>query len=391
MKQISENIGQQRQLKHLATRQAGMATLLVTIILVVVSTLSALAVGRVVFFEQQITGTDLRNKEVYSAAIAGMEYGTNWMEGNIETWDFETAGGTATPTAMPNTTQGVDSYVHTITFTLLTDVEPTEGPTVIRLSSTATAVNDSQVTKTVQMDILQGAILTNTIADGPPLVVEECIPSGASIVGGTPDIHPMAPDYLSIATTGNNGATAACLDPGHFDSFDENGDPLPDVTAGSTGEGTPIWDSVFGTLTEADLISMAARDPATIIYVDGTYATDGYYGAYTGSTWHDDVGSNHQDADGEYDDQVILYFDSSAGCPAINGGTVIHGLVYFETAGCTSNGWGGGDVYGTVAVEGDLNKFNSNADLFAVDLSSFSENNGSVTFVVPIPGTWRDF
>ncbi|MBL4707195.1 MAG: hypothetical protein JKY48_01975 [Flavobacteriales bacterium] len=391
MKQIeiqSQSILSKRMTRGLAG-QTGMATLMVTLILLIVSTLSALAVSRSAFFERKITGSDVRNKEVYAAAIAGLEYGTKWLEGHEEVWDIGTTGGTATPDALANTDQGADAYAHTITYTLLSDLDA--APTVIEVSSLATAVGDSQVQKTVKMIVLQSALLTRSIIDGPPLLVENCIPSGANIVGGTPNLVPATPTSAAIGTTAGD---TSCLDEGHFDVFPDenltNGTQLDPIVKTSTENDVGLWASVFGSLLESDIISMSIADPARVIYVDGNYANDGYYTGYTGSTWHDDVGSDHQ-TDGKYDDQVILYFDSSSNCPTINGGTVIHGLVYFETEGCTSNGWGGGTVYGTVAISGDLNKFNSNATLIDRDLDTFDDRNGFLMVISSVPGSWVDF
>ncbi len=365
------------------SRQTGMATLLVTIVLLLVSMLSALAVSRSAFFEQKASGSDLRNKEVYAAAQSGIDYGIYWLEGHQEVWDNVLAGGTATPLPMNDTTQGAtqDDYIHNITYTLMTDVSA--DPEVIRVTSTATATSDSQVTKTIQVYVMQSSFLTSSIVNGPPLLVEDCIPPGAST--GTPDIHPGG--GVAIGTT---QGTVDCLTDGHFESFDENGASQPLVKEAATNS-TLLWDSVFGSaMTETDFQALANRFPERFIYVDGSYSSDGHY-SYNGSNWHTDVGSAATDASGNYNDQVILYFDESAGCPKINGSTTIYGLVYYETANCSAQGWGGGTVYGTVAIDGDLDKFNANADLIAVDLDTFGGGNGLVTVLAIIPGSWKDF
>ena len=59
--------------------QKGVAILAITILLLLVATLGTLMVGRVGLFEQKMVGTDVRSKEVYSAAIGGLEYGVNWF------------------------------------------------------------------------------------------------------------------------------------------------------------------------------------------------------------------------------------------------------------------------------------------------------------------------
>ena len=360
--------------------QRGMATLMVTLILLIVSTLSALAVSRSVFFEQKVTGSDIRNKEVYASAIGGLDYGVEWLRDQVEVWSdlvggVGTVNATATPDAMASTSQGVDTYDHFITYTLLTEAD-TE-PALIKVTSTATAQNDSQVTKTVEVYVLQSSLLTPSAADGPPLLVENCIPAGANIVGGTPNITTGASGYA----IGTVDGTTDCINEGKFDAFDENGNSIPLVKVAATNA-TGLWGSIFGNLTETDFQIMARDFPAKFVYVDSSYSSTGYY-SFNGNTWHEDLGSSTN--------QVILYFDSSADCPPINGGTVIYGLVYFETEGCTGNGWGGGEIHGTTAIEGDLNKFNSNASLIDLELDNFSGGNTNYNFISMVPGSWRDF
>src|SRR5690606_25145980 len=185
--------------------QKGVAILAITILLLLVATLGTLMVGRVGLFEQKMVGTDVRSKEVYSAAIGGLEYGVNWFnEDNVLDlpWTdadgdgISCAGDTATPDpAMPDTDLNADSYAHTITYTLMNCLD--QSPVIVRVSSLAVATADSHVQKTVSVEKMLGvesiSPFGGTVADedpsvfqGPPVMVEGCM----SGVTGTPDIYP---------------------------------------------------------------------------------------------------------------------------------------------------------------------------------------------------------
>ena len=125
-------------------RQSGIVTLLVALLLLTVATLASMAVGKAIYYEQRLTGNELRGKEVLAAAQYGLEYGMEYLAaGNTISWSGTAAGSTATlPLATTDHGQsntGTQSYDHTITATILTDLSRS---TVIAISSTATGTAD---------------------------------------------------------------------------------------------------------------------------------------------------------------------------------------------------------------------------------------------------------
>lgn len=145
---------------------------------------------------------------------------------------------------------------------------------------------------------------------------------------------------------------------------------------------------------------MSHTNPEAIIYVDDEYAAGGaeHFYSFNGNSWHaTPLGSDSQDpVTGLYDDQVILFFSKEYGCPTINGGAgapviEIYGLVFIDTPDCDLSGWGQVKIYGTLAVNGDLNKFNANVELHDRDLDTFAGSDSPYTVTSLIPGTWRDF
>lgn len=399
------------------SRQSGVTTLIITIILVAVSTLGALAVSRSAFFEQQITGVDIRNREVYAAAISGLEYGVQAMRGSIEVWvdvdadGTESTGDTSAPPALANTSQGIDEYTHTILYTLMTGAEPNDGPAIIKIESTATAATDTHVTKTVTVYAMQSAVFTATIAEGPPVVVEGCV-NGA---GGTPNLFPggTSPDYAPALLSTQGDGSAGCMDPGNFDSFaytDPDGDGVADtlVSLGTSETGLlsstdpnccTLFETIFGSLTENDIRQLAEDAPNSVVFLDssnlsswvaGSVVNAGNFNGEGGRPTMTTGTGNNLQVGGPGEAQVLLYIDDSAGCVDFLPMT-FYGLIYYDTEDCDLGGWGQVEIHGTLAVEGDLTQFNANTDIYGDVLSAASSQNSTATIVTLVPGSWRDF
>lgn len=367
--------------------QRGAAALIITLILVVIASLSSLVVNKSALEEQKRSGIDLRNKEVYAAANGALEYGIyelmrvyndndpatpDWALLVDETNDAAAAGDTATASYDPygdgsvvTLDQGIDDFTPSISYTLLTAEDAQ--PAIIEITAPVVGVAETHVTKTVSVRVVRANLGTPSMFSGPPLIVEECIPAGA--ITGTPDI---TSDSVAIATISGSSAGTGCIDPGHFSVTGGGvvGEPI------STNTNLELFESMFGGITETTLKEMAG------VSNNVHYVTDS-------SPWSTNIGS--------LTDPAILYFDEAAGCPSLNGGVIIYGLVYFEAPsgsnpyGCDVQGTGGAIIYGTVAVEGNLLSMNANVELVKVDFSGTNGDDSPVSVISVLPGSWRDF
>jgi Tfp pilus assembly protein PilX len=376
------------------TKQRGAAALIITLILVVIASLSSLVVNKSAIEEQKRSGIDLRNKEVYAAANGALEYGIyelmrvyndndpttpDWTNTD-EATEAAAANETATAAYDPygdgsvvTLVQGIDAYNvvdaigDPIKYTLLTAEDAQ--PAIIEITAPVVGVAETHVTKTVSVRVVRANLGTPSMFDGPPLIVEDCIPPLA--VNGTPDI---TSDSVAIATISGSSAGTGCIDPGHFSVTGGGvvGEPI------STDPELDLFEAMFGGITETTLKEMAAVSD-NVYYVTDT------------NPWNTSIGS--------LTDPAILYFDAAADCPAFNGGVVIYGLVYFEAPGdpdtdpygCDVQGTGAAIVYGTVAVEGDLLSMNANIELVKVDFSGTNGDDSPVSVITVLPGSWRDF
>jgi len=403
----------------LPARQQGVAILAITIILLLVATIATLMVGRIGLFEQKIVGTDVRSKEVYAAATGGLEAGVKWFEDNFSDLAFEDIGSVVVldeadlpPTAEMN----ADDYGVAISYELRSynEADVDAGPTIVRVIATATAENDSHISKTVSVDVMIGKVpglFGNSpmvsdddpaVFQGPPVMVEGCM----SGVTGNPDIYPHEDLGIAIGTT---QGTVGCIDEGHFDlhgGTKQALSPQMSIAKAVFGVDIPEGDPDLKYVKDEDavkakLLKEEAKYPDRVYVVDAGYPRYEGQPTWNGNNWHNSLGSE--------DAPVILYFDRAMGCPKVNGGPVVHGLVYFAANDCASHGWGGGEIHGTVAFRGDMVKHTANANIYgkSIDFGGGGDDEGDddetitidegdfpgapVNKFAEIPGSWRDF
>lgn len=392
-------------------RQAGAAALLITMILMVIAGLSALVVSKTAFNEQRMSGTDIRSKEVYNAAFGSLDYAAGRLQEHYLVaplpdivWSSLDADGkglkdaTASPPAFVNTVNPVDgattfnaradSYTPGVVYTLLTD--EANDPLIIDVATTATATNDTQVTKTLAARFMVTYLFSNQISGAPPLVVEGCIDG----ITGTPDIDTRAPDATAIVTLGGDASTS-CIDTGHFD-FPAGDDVEPVQDAPSLFDmffpGLNGDRSIIKSWSDAEEVAGVALADRSVIYVSDEEL----------QTWNDDVGSGTL-VGGEPipTKPVILFFESDVdndgqgGCVPINGNVTIWGLVFYDQPSCdvTVGAQGGGKatIYGTMAFSGDLQQFNANTEIINTDLANIPPTGNRTRIVDIMPGSVKDW
>jgi len=399
--------------------QRGAATLVATVVLVLLASLTVLVVNKSSIGEQQRSGIDARSKEVYAAGNAALRYSfyrlmLQYNDGNVATpvWVSPDGLTTSSDGSAPagyyseldydlgavtanEFEEGIGSYSLNkaknplddtrarIIFELITAED--EHPAIIEVTAPVIGATESHVQKTISMRVLREDLGSGSTFDSPPLVIEDCIPAGAVL--GTPDI---TSDDIAIATiTGGSAAsTTDCLDQGKFEISGGGvvGEP-------SNGGADSLAEALFGSEEALEDIKLAAeaQEAADIPLADRTviYVTEEYLkeGTLTNGTtpWHDNVGS--------LDNPVILFFAENSLCPSMNGSPVIYGVVYFEApeGGCENAGSGAAVVFGTVAYEGSLEKINANIEMVQVDFGDGGESADSAKVIVPLPGSWRDF
>jgi len=334
-------------------RQCGAATLLFGLLLLMGAAVLSFTTARTGVMEQRIANNEVRTIEAQQAAQAGLEYALAWLGKNH--WDT----GDATPTPPVLTDVNGFSYSSSLAFS--------ETSGYIEARATSQATTDASITAKAAQYVQQNTLLSGPGAAADPLVVDGCMGGGPGGITGNPDVFPENWNGGSPGVAIATSQDSSCIDEGHMNLH--GGSIRDNAFSGET------WEHLFD-ISKAEFQALAANN---------TSSDHGFHWITSSANWHADMGSPSQPA--------FLAFDASAGCVKFNGNPTIYGIIYFEDgSGCLSQGWGGATVYGTVAFEGGLDKFNANTELY-----HWSEGNGSdddfnpVLSATRIPGTWRDW
>lgn len=389
--------------------QKGVATLFITLILSIISLLAVLSVSQTGVLDQKNSGNDLRSKEAFQAAEAGLDFGISWAKSNdldlAESASLTCSEGDALP-CPDGTWPDISSSGSTSSESYNFEITFSQGVDTLKVRSVATASSDTTVTASVEAHIKQTRTSLGDI-NPPTLVSAGCIttaPTGNPdmfLLSGSNDAIVNATDCSAYDQQGHIGVQTWSDDDGDYvmDASEEGGSAPFTAGSFSCGSTNCSWDAFFNlSLAEAKSAASAHSNlpcgaPTTspsIYLVNNSGPING--GDITGSCG----GNGINDATiGAPTSPVILIIPSVYGCPKFNGGVTIYGVVYYETASaCELNGWGGATVYGSVMWEGDVDKPNANTQYIEVDYDNLggmdSAFNMTIEDAVRLPGTWRD-
>lgn len=348
-------------------RQRGSATLVVSLVLLGAMSLVSLFTARSTLMEHRVSINDYKAKQLSEAAVAGLENGLRWINSNANTLTFTAdatqAGFNVRATNPPATLTLANGYTAALAIYM-----HSSNPRRLLLISSASPPDGSGATA-----VSRTLAYMRTAMNGSPgagFVVNGCL----SGVTGNPDLenvdNPGGPGIISSQNAG-------CIDPG---SLDMHGSTVEGETFAPAPDAA--WSRTFG-MTKAEFQTMAAADEAADPS-PGTYTDRTYIYVTSPSNWHSDVGSL-----GPPVRSAILVFAPSAGCPKLNGGPVIVGVVYYEGP-CSAQGWGGATIYGSVVMDGDITKMTSNSFTHYSDVYTSSFANTYLGLQSRMPGSWID-
>lgn len=334
-------------------KQTGVAALIVILILLLSISGITLYSANTEILEQKVSINDYRAKQLSVTADAGLDFGLAWLSSNNPTWvsdssdtDFEI-----------NSTTISTSFTNGFSASLQLR-RPVAAPEKVKITATATEAAGTGISATSQTEILQNKLL-NAGPDAP-LVINGCL----SGITGNPTIHNNegGDDIVS-------SQNASCIDTGHFNS---SSPPAPTVEGDAFSDSA--WNLTFG-ITQAEMQAIAtAQLSLPLSQRTVHWITDS-------SPWNTNLGSLSPSVQ-----PVIAIFTN---CPKINGGTSIVGVTYF-VGPCTTGGWGGGDIYGSIIMEGDMSGMNANTNLIYEDNYVADLLDDTTGVRARIPGSWID-
>ena len=389
--------------------QKGVATLFITLILSIISLLAVLSVSQTGVLDQKNSANDLRSKEAFQAAEAGLDFGISWAKSNDLDLSLNESLTCSEGDALPcpsGSWPTIESSNSTSSETYNFNITYIQGAETLKVRSVALAVSDTTITSSVEAHVKQSRMSLGDV-NPPTLVSAGCItqaPTGNPsmfLLSSSNDAIVNASDCSAYDQQGHIGVKTWSDDDNDFvKDGTEEGSAAP-FTEGlfTCGATNCSWDAFFDlSLSDAKSVSSSF----TTIPCGAPTASPSIYqinnsgpinsGDLTGTCSANGVDNSTIGAPAS---PVVLIVPSAYGCPKFNGGVTIYGIVYYEsTTACNSNGWGGATVYGSVMWEGDVKKPNANTQFIEVDYDDLggmnSAFNMSVDDAVRLPGTWRD-
>jgi len=339
------------------------------LVLLAASTIFTFTVAQTGILEQRMSANEYHHKTLRLAAESGLEQSIAWLGYNLPEWDkaSDNAGPQSAQLTSPIPATDASSNNH-----YAVDIQlRRRGPysPYITILSTAKDPAKPHIVAPVRQIVAPNGGPIHTGIDLPPLIVGGCLGSSS----GNASIYPRDWNHHRLtgpAIVATGSSTPECLD---TDSLNLHGGTIQSqASSGNT------WDYVFRksrdeirAMAEQEINNKIPNTARTFIWEN---SSEDYHRSW-GSPSH----------------PVILVFSSAAGCPRFFDTVTIYGIVYVDGQCPAPIGLGGLDVYGSVAIAGNISDIRS-----GTSLHHFSEvANGPLRFIpdgiARVPGTWRDF
>ncbi len=354
-------------------KEEGAATLGIALILILIISIGAFASANVVLNDTKGARNEVVTLRALNSADAGINYAMSWLGVPANTSDpsfvWTATSDPATNVNGKTLTISNDGFTVTMTFYRqlvasqnFTDASPT-GLTTQIIQIVAVATGETSASAQVSQKVYLPTVINNSFS-GSPIVVQGCL----SGVTGSPNVSGV-PNNMGDITTSANSATN-CINPGSLGS-------IPVQLGGFTGT---AWDYTFG-ISQAQMKAAAGDNSGTSVrYYDSSSPLGG-------GQWNSDFGSATSPG-------IIVFMagsDGHGGCPKVNGGPTIYGIVYYD-AGCGGNeGWGNATVNGSVVNGGDITQLTANTNFNYTNLAGNPALFQIPVTAVRVVGSWKDF
>jgi Tfp pilus assembly protein PilX len=417
-----------------AQAQQGMATLIVVIVVLIITTLMVFFATKVGIFDQRMAGNEVRYKEAFAAAEAGLDMAVQRFENQFTT-NFSGAASWATVITNSAITAGTESDG-----TTAETGEPSFGATLTNVGSLVGGVNvyrisstgrsaDGTGTATVSREVTMKSILGGSAPD-VPIVVNGSVGTGGdfNIVanpngggngvpisiwtgGDTPDGDvSMTGSSATCNIQYFDGTNPQCSNPSGNTELISDGDgttltaqnsSFPDVLPNDDNFPDDLFQFLFG-VERADwqtVYDMANSKHQVAADCSGLSATSGQKFRLWWITGDCELDANQ--IIGSSADPVILVINDSE-LEMKGGGNRIYGLVFLfnnpSNVATPSTDFGGSPaIYGSLVSDVGGSAMNGSYSIVydPAVMSSLTPggaaDDGANYSLAYIPGSWRDF
>lgn len=354
-----------KQLKPGRDEQAGAATLLIALVLMISITIGTLEVAHTLVTEQRMANNDNWNTRLLLQAEAGLTEGLAHLTRSLHTmsWRQATDNNTLVHT-MTAGSAGPDIQTEVV-FTRLADPDP-----YIYIQVTSSRDDGSALQASIGQYVRPLSVLTPWTESAPPLILNGCLTS----IPISFDIRPLNADSDQAGDSMWLNGDRACSLPRMIDVH--RGLIQTKITEDD------LWPLVFSVSREE--FNSLATDHSTLADSDRTYWLAQESDLNSGR-WNRSLGAA--------DSPVALYFSAAIGCPEFTDGVRLHGVVFIDADCPEPIADYGFEVFGTLIVNGNLNTANTKLRLNHIQHADTQQIRLQFPLLrsIPVPGTWKDF
>lgn len=351
----------------------GAATLIITVILIVLSTLMIIFAASYGQMQQKMTANQNRESQAFHAAEAGVEFAINYLQTNETTITGAPSAGLINYSDA-NTTNV--SLANGSKFSVVYTNPSAYNYNLIQITSTG-ANDDSSSTRVVVQQVQLGSLLSQ------PGTTALTTKGSVAMTGNATITNTSTNNAINSASTVVLGGSAATVISGGGTGIQQNNTALANTSQSDffatyfgTTNTAKIQNSVghyYSNSSNTDYSSNLSGMSGTSIWIDQTAGTASISGNTT-------IGSSSN--------PVLIIVN---GTLSLSGNVTIYGFVFvIGTAGITTL-TGNTSIIGGMATSDNLSMAGNISLTFNNSVLSNLQNQSSMRYFAKVPGTWRDF
>lgn len=362
-------------------RRKGAATLIMTVVLFVLSTLIILFAANLGKLQNQASANLSRYNQAYAAAEAGLEFGINYLKQNSATILANPVSGHI-PAYSDSSTSNV-TLANNSTYTITYTNPIANNYDLIKVSSTGTS-DDGSATHTISQEVEQGSLLSNP--PSLPLITKGSV----SMSGNAQIINTTSNTTIESASTVSlTGSSSTLLNSGTSSTAGSLGSDIQQNSSSlsSTSQGdffatyfgastTAVAGSVsnyYNNSSDTNYSSTLAGKTGTSIWIDQTNGTATINGSTT-------IGSASN--------PVLLIVNGSL---SLSGNVTIYGFLFVIGTNDITTFSGNTKIIGGMATTETLNMSGSIEVTYDPAVLDNLQNQPSLLYYAKVPGSWKDF
>ncbi len=353
--------------------QSGAATLVTAMALMMATSSMVLATVHAQLLNSRANGNVRDSVKDYLLAEAGLDYAIEYLSNQLYKINWINNGSSQETDKPPMPSawlNKLDTQHRKLQLTLSRSLQQ---PEFIEITSKASNSINSRYALEIKQTVRPLSILSPEGEQAPPLVLNGCVMD----TSGHPDLYPAKTLTLQQSSAIWSSMKQPCHNLKNVDLH--NG-----ILNSQRFKAGNLWNLLFS-VSRTEYTQLVASELSQKQNIQQRHYWLVNKSDLQNGHWTQSLGTAQQ--------PIVLVFPANLGCPAITAGTIIYGIVFYESDCTASNQPLQGDIYGTMAINGSLGVYSEHLKLAHISQASHPEV--ALKFpILKIPrllGTWRDF